>query len=112
LWNIKLFGSNLEDLESTANRLTKVMGTVQGVGDPSDHKGSISGCNSSPRPLHRLLNTGTSAAMYFKRYLRPDIRERNRTEWQYSSDQPARQPGSNRKMETSCCQRIAPLVFQ
>src|SRR5207244_6385757 len=28
---IKLFGSNLEDLESTATRLAKVMGTCQGV---------------------------------------------------------------------------------
>src|SRR3989454_879547 len=33
--SIKLFGSNLEDLESTANRLAKVMGTVQGVADLS-----------------------------------------------------------------------------
>src|SRR5438046_3947202 len=32
---IKLFGSNLEDLESTANRLAKIMGTVQGVADLS-----------------------------------------------------------------------------
>src|SRR5437667_5702274 len=33
--SIKLFGSNLEDLESTANRLAKIMGTVQGVADLS-----------------------------------------------------------------------------
>src|SRR6266705_5494645 len=33
--SIKLFGSNLEDLESAANRLTKIMGTVQGVADLS-----------------------------------------------------------------------------
>src|SRR5437867_6410892 len=33
--SIKLFGSNLEDLESTANRLAKIIGTVQGVADLS-----------------------------------------------------------------------------
>src|SRR5438874_12910911 len=33
--SIKLFGRNLEDLESTANRLAKIMGTVQGVADLS-----------------------------------------------------------------------------
>jgi heavy metal efflux system protein len=33
--SIKLFGNNLEDLESTANRIAKVMGTVQGVEDLS-----------------------------------------------------------------------------
>ncbi|HLH32155.1 MAG TPA: efflux RND transporter permease subunit, partial [Terriglobia bacterium] len=33
--SIKLFGNSLEDLESTANRIAKVMGTVQGVEDLS-----------------------------------------------------------------------------
>src|SRR5215467_9404011 len=33
--SIKLFGNNLEDLESTANHIAKVMGTVQGVEDLS-----------------------------------------------------------------------------
>jgi cobalt-zinc-cadmium resistance protein CzcA len=33
--SIKLFGNNLEDLESTANRIAKVMGTVPGVEDLS-----------------------------------------------------------------------------
>jgi cobalt-zinc-cadmium resistance protein CzcA len=33
--SIKLFGNNLEDLESSANKIAKVMGTVQGVEDLS-----------------------------------------------------------------------------